>query len=364
MDHLTVYEDRPEIDARIRADLDFLSASLRRAYPGTQALVLVGGFGRGEGSVLSEGESIRPVNDYDLVMVTTDRVDRDDLRALRRQLAQSLSVTWVDVTPRFPSSLERLPFTMYNYDLKYGSRVIYGDPAILGRIPSMDPSRMPLIEAELQFFTRLWCFLGSFKIDYLAHPPDGADAFFLVNQMSKAILACQDGLLVPEGLYHHSYRERRDRFLERHGDRAQLAQLVRWATEFKLRPTTHLELDPLELWRSARSIYLQTWQEFVHRRYRRFSGNWQTYARYYCWNRFNALRRLGHLLLRRSLHYEHKLHVDVAQLYLLLAFDGESEDSAWLDRAKYHLGRVVSHDLEPLTWDEARALAADLRMEV
>jgi hypothetical protein len=364
VEHFTVYETRPDIDAAIRADLDFLSASLRRADPGTQALVLVGGFGRGEGSVLIEGDQVRPVNDYDLVMVTTDHVDRDELRALRRQLADSLSVTWVDVTPRSPAALRRLPFTIYNYDLKYGSRVLYGDPAILAQIPSMDPRRMPLVEAELQFFTRLWCFLGAFSTDYLAHPPGAEAAFFLTNQMSKAILACVDTMLIIDGQYHHSYRERRDRFLRRRGDRGQLAELARWAAEFKLRPTRNMEHDPVALWRTVRSVYLQTWLEFAGRRYRRLGGDWQAYAWRYRWNGFNLLRRLGHLILRRSLHYERKLRVDVAQLYLLLAFDGKREAPGWLARAKRQLMSVAGHDVTALTWDEARALVAGLRMEV
>ena len=364
MEHFTVHAARPDVDAAIGADLDLLSASLRQAYPGTQALILVGGFGRGEGSVLIDGGPIRPINDYDLVMVTTDHVDRDELRALRRQLADSLSVTWVDVTPRSPAALSRLPLTMYNYDLKYGSRVLYGDPAILDQIPSMDPRRMPLVEAELQFFTRLWCFLGAFSTDYLAHPPAAEAAFFLTNQMSKAILACVDAILIVDGQYHYSYRERRDRFLRRYGGQGQLAELARWAAEFKLRPTRDVEHDPVALWSSVRPVYLRTWLEFVDRRYRYLGGSWQAYAWRYCWNGFNLLRRLGHLILRRSLHYERKLRVDVAQLCLLLAFDGRHEAPDWLARAKRQLIPVVGHNVVAPTWDEARALVAGLRMEV
>lgn len=364
MEHFSVYTTRPNIDTAIRGDLDFLSTSLCQAYPGIQALILVGGPGRGEGSVLVEGDQITPVNDYDLVMVITDRVDPDDLRSLRRQLAESLSVTWVDITPRSPAALRRLPFTMYNYDLKYGSYVFYGDPTILDRIPARDPSRMPLVEAELQFFTRLWCFLGPFKVDYLTRPPDAESAFFLTNQLSKAVLACADALLIQDGLYHHSYRERRDRFLKQYGDRTQLAELAGWAAEFKLRPTTAIEHDPVALWRTVRFVYLQTWWEFACRRYWRLGDDWRTYTWRYRWNRFNLLHRLGHLILRHSLHYERKLRVDVAQLYLLLAFDGKREDPDWLARAKDQLRTVVGRDLTTLTWDGTRALAADLRMEV
>lgn len=362
--HFTVYTDHPDVDTVVRADLDFLSASLRQAYPAIQALILVGGFGRGEGGVLLEGGRIRPVNDYDLIMVTADRVDRDELRSVRRKLAESLSVTWVDITPRSPAVLRRLPVTMYNYDLKYGSYVLYGDPTILDQIPPMDPARIPLVEAELQFFTRLWCFLGPFKLDYLTHPPDAEARFFLNNQMSKAVLACADALLILDGLYHHSYRERRDRCLRHYGDRTPLAELVRWAAEFKLRPALNIEREPVALWRTVRQVFLETWQEFNRNRYWRFGGNWRTYARRFVWNRFNLLRRAGHLIVRRSLHYERKLKVDLAQLYLLLAFDGEREDAKWLVKAKRDLGPVAGRGLATLTWDETRALAATLRMDV
>lgn len=362
--HYTIHHDKA-IDARIASDVALLRERLLGVFPQLGAIILVGGFGRGEGSVIIEEDgNISPINDYDLVVISDEPLPGDVVARVRKELATELDIWWVDISTYTVNRLRWLRYRMYVYDLKYGSQVLYGDSSLLSLIPDMAPEKMPLVEAEIQFFTRLWCFLGPFRTDYVIYSPDAEAAFFLTNQMCKAVLACADALLIVEGLYHHSYRERRDRFLGQYGDRTQLAELVRWAFEFKLRPTTTLDRDPVALWRAVRSVYLQTWREFACRCYPRFRGDWGGYVSRYRWNSFNLLRRLGHLILRRSLHYERKLRVDAAQLYLLLAFDGERENVDWLARAKRQLGAVAGRDLADLTWDRSRALAADLRMEV
>jgi hypothetical protein len=65
------------------------------------------------------------------------------------------------MSQKTPAELRKLNPSIYNYDLKYASKVIQGDPDVLNLIPEMDPSKLPLKEGKTLFFTRLWTLLGS-----------------------------------------------------------------------------------------------------------------------------------------------------------------------------------------------------------
>ena len=68
MKQFTVYDEK-NIDAGIQSDLEKITAILHQNFHDEiQDLILVGGFGRGEGSVLIENGVHKPVNDYDIVL--------------------------------------------------------------------------------------------------------------------------------------------------------------------------------------------------------------------------------------------------------------------------------------------------------
>ncbi|MBN1890303.1 MAG: hypothetical protein JW850_20080 [Thermoflexales bacterium] len=361
--HYTVHHDQA-VDVRIASDVALLRERLLAAFPQLEALVLVGGFGRGEGSVLCEKGDLTPVNDYDLVMLNQRPVDRDFLGQLRRELAQQLGISWVDISVYSPARWKKLAYTMYHYDLKYAGRVIYGDPGVLALIPDMVAQKMPLAEAEIQFYVRLWCFLGPFSTRFLAQTATEEERFFLACQFSKALLACSDALLILHGLYHPSYAERLRRFEAAFGDRTDRLTLIREATEFKLRPTRDVRYDVVERWFQVRRVYLDTMWSFVGAMYQRKFRDWPAYTWYYRNNPRRVLRRLAHVLVRRSLRHEKHVSVNLAQLFLLLAFEPEKVDAGFLGLAQLELGRVTRSNLSELDWEAARAMAAQLRMDV
>jgi len=63
----------------------------------------------------------------------------------------------------------------------------------------MDPDNMPLKEGKILLFNRLICLLECYSEDFLLREPKVEEKFFLVNQCSKAILACCDALLLLKG---------------------------------------------------------------------------------------------------------------------------------------------------------------------
>ncbi len=127
--------------------------------------------------------------------------------------------------------------SIFNYDLKYASKVIWGDANILQMIPDISASSLPIEEVETLFFTRLWAFLGCLDESGLSVDRTGDNARFFRNQMAKAVLAVIDTLLSRKKAYHSGYRERVARFAKHYPEKGRSAfSLSEWALEEKLKP--------------------------------------------------------------------------------------------------------------------------------
>ena len=64
----------PAADAVVQAELDIVVAEIVRYFgEHLSAVLLAGGFGRGEGTIVQTTEGYRPINDYDMIVVVPDR---------------------------------------------------------------------------------------------------------------------------------------------------------------------------------------------------------------------------------------------------------------------------------------------------
>lgn len=233
--------DTPEVRARIEGDLDGIVRAVAKADAKLDALVLTGGFSRGEGTV-REG---RPVNDYDLVAVR--RASGGD--ALYRKLAHDLSKDVgieVDVLPVARARLPLVGAKLFWLDVKLGGRVLHGDASALDRLPSLDPRRIPRIEIARLLANRAAGLLLALPTPSDPQPPAQADL-----QATKAVLAAMDATLLARGEYAPRMRERLAS-LQGHAFHDAFARAVAW----KLAPRA----PPLGApwWREGRDVLLAT----------------------------------------------------------------------------------------------------------
>ncbi len=170
------------------------------------AIVLGGGFGRGEGCFREEDGRLVPVNDLDLYLVLREPAPRETLAELESRIARDTLVGAVDLLPRLEGDLGALPPTIENVDLACGSRVVWGDAGVLERMSTIDPTSLPLWEAENLLRNRL--------VTLLEGHPSGAGPAPAVYQRAKAVLAVVDAMLVRDGRYVTRYAEKVERYLE------------------------------------------------------------------------------------------------------------------------------------------------------
>ena len=179
-----------------------------------EALVLGGGYGRGQGGVLKTNSGDAPYNDLEFYVflrgnrVLNERKYRQALQDFGERLSPEagLHVEFkVD-------SLERLrhsPVSMFSYDLVSGHRTLSGGEDVFnGCEPHRDATQIPLAEATRLLFNRCTGLLLA-KALLKKRELSSDDADFVGRNIAKAQLALGDVILVAPQKYHWSCLERR-----------------------------------------------------------------------------------------------------------------------------------------------------------
>lgn len=177
------------------------------------AVVLGGGYGRGQGGVLKTESGDRPYNDLEFYVFTRGSrlLDAWHYKRPLDEIAEQLSPeAGLHVEFKLDSLeyLRRSPVTMFSYDLASGHRIILGsEGCFAGCEHHLDPTKIPLSEATRLLFNR-----GSGLLlaeDLLRHAGlDEEQADFIGRNLAKAQLALGDVALTVFGQYHWDCAER------------------------------------------------------------------------------------------------------------------------------------------------------------
>jgi hypothetical protein len=214
--------------------------------PAVAALVLGGGYGRGEGGVLREGGEEKPYNDLEFYIL----LNGSALIASRRyaplihEAAEQLTAeAGIEVEFKLLGlrQLNKSGVTMFYYDLVSGHRLLFGPETWLeGCEHHRAAHRIPLHEATRLLMNR--CSGLLFAGERLQRRRfEASDADFVGRNLAKAKLAFGDVVLVMRGAYHWSCRERHKRLRKLHPPAGlpnfdSILPLHEQGVEFKLHP--------------------------------------------------------------------------------------------------------------------------------
>ena len=198
------------LDARIDADL---ARIVEVAEPYSSAGILLGGYGRGEGTpyILPDG-SQAPFNDYDLVVIV-DRLDsntRQLFEALAQQLTKELGIP-VDLYPYRMHDLPKCEFSLLNYEMKYGHKVAWGNEHILDAMPSYPHGAVPLSEGSRLLLNRGKLLLDIKQRLSRSESLSKEEHIRFIKFIYKVWLALGDCALLVEGKYDISYAVKNER---------------------------------------------------------------------------------------------------------------------------------------------------------
>ena len=209
MSHYTL-RGSEALDAKIDVHMEHIHKTV---MPHCDALILLGGYGRGEGTPFIKPDgSQAPFNDYDMVVIvdTVNTAVKLHFQALERQLSDDLMIP-VDLCPYAKSELPSREFSLLNYEMKYGHMVIRGDEHILDALPAYPHDAIPLTEGARLLLNR-----GKLLLDIkrrLSSP--GAftetERIRFIKFIHKVLLAFGDAALLAAGQYDISYAVKKER---------------------------------------------------------------------------------------------------------------------------------------------------------
>lgn len=334
----TVLDDN-RVDEKIAADLRLVVDKVTIASP-VLAIVLGGGFGRGEGSVLVTENGIQPLNDYDLFVVVPDD-DRTDFRSLSTKIIGEVDVRLIDLMPIKVSSLSKLPPTQSNYDLKYGSRHLWGEN-VLDVIPQYDEGCVSRGSARTLLLNRLICAIEAYSDKYEQRDVTRQEAVFLATQTGKVVSACVEALLIQNRKYHHSYRRRQGIFDDEFPEKDCLRQLNKISTEFKLRPSSPPRFNTVEYWKEAVREYVNVISDYF------FACS--STPRQELWRTLRKGKQRVAITNRQIERVEMML-----LLYVHASFFGKRKI---LSKAGKELGSITKRSFRGADWETLRTIAA------
>jgi hypothetical protein len=215
----------PALEERLTAlCAEVLDGIQRLVPPATiEALVLGGGYGRGQGGVLKNATEDLPYNDLEFYLflhgnrLFTTRTYGSVLKHLEEELTgqAGLHVEFkIDSLSRF----RREPISMFSYDLVSAHRIISGKlDTFRGCEHHLDAAKIPLAEATRLLFNRC---SGLLLVRELLSKSSitTQESDFIGRNLAKARLALGDAVLTAFGQYHWSCLERQQRLVRLHSD--------------------------------------------------------------------------------------------------------------------------------------------------
>lgn len=256
-----------ELETRIGADMTLIVEEMLNSITDikkVKALVLGGGYGRGEGGVVVYNGKEIPFNDYDFFVITgsISRKVRNRLNQQFHELHKRLTpVIGIDVDfgpVLSENKLPNLPFHIMWYELKEQHRVIWGDEQILKQMPDYDPKDISPEEAvKLMLNRATGLILAESKIvlDRIE------DYEFILRNIMKARIAIGDAYLICKKTYSTSYIERKKLLLLFRDDplikKNEMTLVYNQAIDYKINPDSAniLYKDLYKLWKHTRNIF-------------------------------------------------------------------------------------------------------------
>ena len=251
-----------ELDSLLDGALAGIAADIEaKKSPFLRAVVLGGGYGRGEGGVWRTPEGDRLYNDLDL-FVFSSRAGRDDAGELDRRFRE-ISQKWesrlgiaVDFGPaKNIESLKTVSQTLMFQELLRGWKPVWGDAEPEKWIPALSPEELPFTEAVRLLLNRGMGLI--FAGEYIRRGTPDPD--FIVRNMNKALLGGGDALLIAGGDYRWLGEERVKGFADyvrRSGMPEKFAEAYEEAFRRKLSPMPVMPEDPEMQWRRCRAFFL------------------------------------------------------------------------------------------------------------
>jgi len=290
------------VDEKIQQDMNVICEEILKVVRPI-SILLTGGFGRGEGSVLIKNKKVYPLRDYDILVVINKTLPNSKLQLLEKRICQRLGYS--DSAERFYllsdfviSILQTTPNNLsYSshiaaYEIKTGSKILYGEDTPESILLSSD--QIPMANALHVLFMKTVGFLGQLSSEYLQNPPDGWGKINLIYECGKTYIEIATALTLVSGIYEPTYLARCQamkgiEIQELSQKLPYLNKRIDFFTHLKLFPDeeAYRNIDAVKLWFETRNALGIVLKYVASQCLKVNSENWIEFSRLCC----NAMKR-------------------------------------------------------------------------
>lgn len=295
MGRFTIVED-PDADLVVKEVLDIVVQGVVDLMGNRiQAIVLIGGYGRGEGGVYNTSNGYKLVNDLDLAVFV-----KKNFRNIKREydnqlkkLAENLQprargIKQIDINITNTLRYRFVPKLVNYYEIKNGHQVLYGDLNLKAVMPKLSQEKLPVFDGSIYFYSRGSGLLLP-AIYFLTNNLDKKEVRTNYEiELQKACQAMGDALLLMLGQYHYYYQERLRHFKAIRDSKnlipeillSKLSPLYIQAVENKLKPSFNWRGDRamIERWFEIRNLFGDFFLWFESCRLKKLFESWQEYS--------------------------------------------------------------------------------------
>jgi len=234
------------------------------------AIILFGGFGKGEGSIQLINNKPVPYNDFDFYVVTEKKLADEELNKISMNASHAINMGGLEIaySPEqgydskkfFHVDVRCIPFNKLNklmktqryYELKYGSKVIYGDKSVLDKIPEINPSDIPVSEGLRNLFNKLHTMLLGVREEY--NEDQKNIKIFLLILNNKFAPTSLERMKIFSKIYRES-------FFDLYKKIPNLSKKIELATNFKLKLDFYINHE--KLWSVALKDIITVFEYFL-----------------------------------------------------------------------------------------------------
>jgi len=264
-------------DKEIEKMVEITVAHIRKRIPGVKKIILIGGYGRGEGAFAVRNGKTEPINDFDFYIINDTVLDDDFLEEVALECSKLIGkgglanpeafeqrydfnkFFHVDIRCLKESSLEKLPPTIRYFELPY-AKAVWGESSV--KLRKFSPHDIPLPEALRILMNRMMLLTMCFNPDFIKKKGymNQEEKEIMLYYVAKSYLSCAEALLLLGGSYKPTYMSRAEEFSKIYETKfpvlrkefPDLARKVVFYTNYKMKPDPE-GLEAIKEWEECRN---------------------------------------------------------------------------------------------------------------
>lgn len=214
-----------EADVYIHKLITFTVEQIKKKIPDLISIILMGGFGRGEGIVQKIPGGFRPINDFDFYVITKNPHDDEFIETIARGISKELGFGGlahaeafetkrygfteffhIDIRCLPENKLKHLPPLIRYYEMKQSGLIVYGKNS-LEDFPEIKTSDLSLADGLRVYMNRMMLMLIAIKPEWIKEPTlmNEEEIMVLHYYTAKLYMTCVENLLLLSGDFESTY---------------------------------------------------------------------------------------------------------------------------------------------------------------